>query len=190
MVRFTDAAAARIREAMAQAGGEFAGVRIRAHRLGRYTFRYQVQLVEASEILPDDVVVEAGPVRAVLDPRTAEWMEGATLDWVTVDGVSGFRIDNPAATPRWEDPVARKVQEVLDRRVAPGLAMHGGWVELDRVEGDTAYVVLGGGCQGCAGAAQTLALGVERILAGEVPEIRRVVDVTDHAAGTEPYLSR
>ena len=54
-------------------------------------------------------------------------------------------------------------------------------------EGDTAYVRLGGGCQGCGMAAMTLKRGVESAIRAAVPEIRQVVDVTDHAAGANPY---
>ncbi len=190
MITFTEAAAEKIREVMDQAGGECVGLRVRAFRLGRYTFRYQLHLVRADEVRDDDTTIRVGEVTAYVDPQSAEWMDGSTVDWVTIGGQSGFQITNPAAEPKWEDPVARKVQKVLDHRVIPALAQHGGWIELSRVEGDTAYVILGGGCQGCASANETLKLGVERILTEEVPEIRRVVDETDHAAGASPYLSR
>jgi Fe/S biogenesis protein NfuA len=33
----------------------------------------------------------------------------------------------------------------------------------------------------------TLKQGVEKILFEDVPEITKVMDVTDHAAGTNPY---
>jgi Fe/S biogenesis protein NfuA len=36
----------------------------------------------------------------------------------------------------------------------------------------------------------TLKDGIERIILDEVPEIRRVVDGTDHDAGSSPYYSR
>lgn len=53
---------------------------------------------------------------------------------------------------------------------------------------DTAYLRLGGGCQGCGMATVTLGQGIEVVITGAVPEIVRVVDVTDHAAGTKPYF--
>jgi Fe/S biogenesis protein NfuA len=34
----------------------------------------------------------------------------------------------------------------------------------------------------------TLGQGIEVVITGAVPEIVRVVDVTDHAAGTKPYF--
>ena len=65
--------------------------------------------------------------------------------------------------------------------------MHGGMARLAGVEGDTAYVRLGGGCQGCGMATVTLDQGIESAILAAVPEVKRVVDVTDHAAGESPY---
>jgi Fe/S biogenesis protein NfuA len=55
------------------------------------------------------------------------------------------------------------------------------------VEEDTAYVRLGGGCVGCGMATVTLSQGIEVAITDAVPEVMRVVDVTDHASGTNPY---
>ena len=49
-------------------------------------------------------------------------------------------------------------------------------------------VRLSGGCQGCAVAKVTLRQGIETALVRAVPEITRVVDVTDHQSGTNPYF--
>ena len=57
------------------------------------------------------------------------------------------------------------------------------------VDGDTAYLRMLGGCQGCGLAAATLRQGIERILKEAIPELGQVVDVTDHTAGTNPYYS-
>jgi len=48
-------------------------------------------------------------------------------------------------------------------------------------------VRLSGGCQGCGLATVTLSQGIEVALRDVVPEITSVVDVTDHASGTNPY---
>jgi Fe-S cluster biogenesis protein NfuA len=52
---------------------------------------------------------------------------------------------------------------------------------------DSAFLRLGGGCVGCGMVAVTLKQGVESAIRAGVPEITRVVDVTDHASGTNPY---
>ena len=52
----------------------------------------------------------------------------------------------------------------------------------------TAYLRLGGGCQGCGMASVTLNQGIEVAITEAVPEIDDVVDVTDHASGSNPYF--
>ena len=83
-----------------------------------------------------------------------------------------------------------KVQYLIDQQINPGVAAHAGSVELIDVRGDTVYLRLGGGCQGCGAADFTLRQGIESVIRREVPEIRRVLDITDHAAGTNPYYRR
>jgi Fe/S biogenesis protein NfuA len=56
------------------------------------------------------------------------------------------------------------------------------------VEDATAYLRLMGGCQGCGLAKVTLSQGIEVAIKDAVPEITEVVDVTDHASGTNPYF--
>ncbi len=188
MITFTDTARDKIHEIIDGAGEECVGLRMRAHKIGRYTFRYQLHLLKKEDLEEEDVAVDAGPFNAHLDPQSAEWMKGATVDFITADGGSGFKIDNPAAEPSWDDPVAAKVQKVIDEKLLPALGQHGGWLELVRVDGDTAYVQLGGGCQGCAGAQETVKQGIEMAITQDVPEIKRVVDETDHKAGGAPYM--
>jgi Fe/S biogenesis protein NfuA len=189
MISFTDAARTKVAEFIAGAGTECAGLRLRAMKVGKYTFRYQIFLARSEDVLPDDVKVEEQGFDVYLDPQTAEWMQGATLDFLTTDTGSGFSINNPASEPSWDDPLAQRVQQVIDREVLPALGSHGGWVELDRVDGDTAYVRLGGGCQGCSSASFTVSQGIEAVITREVPEIAHVVDATDHSEGQAPYYS-
>jgi Fe/S biogenesis protein NfuA len=187
MITVTETAQAKIGEFVADAGEECRGVRIRAAKVGKHTFRYQIHLVRDQDIEDADTRIDLDGFAMVIDPQTAEWMEDATVDFLTLESGEGFQIENPAATPTWDDPVAQKVQEVIDTKVLPVVGAHGGWVELDRVDGDTAYVHLGGGCQGCSSASFTLSQGIESVITTEVAEIEHVVDETDHGAGSQPF---
>jgi Fe-S cluster biogenesis protein NfuA len=86
--------------------------------------------------------------------------------------------------------VKEKVQYLIDQQINPGVAAHAGFVELIDVRDDTVYLRLGGGCQGCGAADFTLRQGIESVIRREVPEIRRVLDITDHAAGMSPYYRK
>lgn len=54
---------------------------------------------------------------------------------------------------------------------------------------DIAYVKFGGGCQGCSSADVTLKQGVVTMIKSAVPQIKDVLDITEHAAGANPYYS-
>lgn len=87
------------------------------------------------------------------------------------------------------EDVARAIGEVLENSINPALASHGGWVRLDRIEGQDVYVEMGGGCQGCASSRATMKFGIERAIKDAAPNVRNVIDATDHEAGTNPYYS-
>jgi len=89
--------------------------------------------------------------------------------------------------PGLETAEAQAIQELLETVVNPQVASHGGHISLVDVEGARAYIRMEGGCQGCGMANMTLKQGVETQIRQIVPSIREVLDVTDHAGGTNPY---
>lgn len=89
--------------------------------------------------------------------------------------------------PGLQTPEGQAIHQLLEERINPAIAMHGGHITLIDVEGERAYLRLEGGCQGCGMADVTLKQGVEGEIMRAVPSIREVLDVTDHAAGTNPY---
>ena len=78
---------------------------------------------------------------------------------------------------------------MLDTAINPAVAGHGGMVSLLDVKDNTVYLQMGGGCQGCGAADVTLRQGVERMIREEVPEVLEIIDLTDHAAGQNPYYT-
>jgi Fe/S biogenesis protein NfuA len=147
---------------------------------------------------PYDAVVRHRDLAIVIPERDFDKVRGATIDWLDDPfGAHGLRVDNPnTPSPAIGAPppadlsgdVAQRVIQVLDQQVNPTIAAHGGRAELVAVEQETAYLRLGGGCQGCAMATVTLSQGIEAAIIQAVPEITSVVDVTDHQTGTNPYF--
>ena len=82
-----------------------------------------------------------------------------------------------------------KVQALLDNSINPAVAGHGGYIELIDVKDNTVYIQMSGGCQGCGADDVTLKAGIERMIKEEIPEVREILDLTDHAAGQNPYYS-
>ncbi|MDP9243756.1 MAG: NifU family protein [Chloroflexota bacterium] len=147
--------------------------------------QYEIALEDPRDRTDADVAVDLGGLTIVVDPDSADQLAGSTIDLDQNITGGGLRVDNP--NEGWRDPLARAVQAVLDSKINPGVGGHGGMVSLIDVREGTAYMRFGGGCQGCAAVDVTLRAGVEAALREAVPEISAVVDVTDHAAGENPY---
>jgi Fe/S biogenesis protein NfuA len=148
-------------------------------------FRYEIALEDPRDRGPEDLALDLDGLMVVMDPMSAVDLDGATIDLDPAVTGGGLRIENP--NEGWQDPVARAVQEVLDRQINPGVGSHGGMVTLVDVKDGTAYMRFGGGCQGCAAVDVTLKQGVETAIRSSVPSISAIVDVTDHDAGVNPY---
>lgn len=148
-------------------------------------FRYEIALEDPRERADDDLIVDLDGLSVAVDPASAADLAGASIDLDPAVTGGGLRIDNP--NEGWQDPVARAVQEVIDRQINPGVGSHGGVVTLVDVKDGTAFLRFGGGCQGCSAVDVTLKQGVETAIRAAVPAIMAIVDATDHEAGANPY---
>ena len=72
------------------------------------------------------------------------------------------------------------VNVVMDEEVSPALASHGGGGTVAAVDSGVVFIELEGGCKGCPGARMTMKNGIETLLKERVPDVKEVVDVTDH----------
>ena len=152
---------------------------------GASGFQYDLQLVSQKDTPDDDVTCEVDGVVVSIAAKSAVHMDGATLDFKESLMGGGFHFDNP--NPMWADPVEKAVAEVIESKVNPAVASHGGTVSLIGIDEGQAVISFGGGCQGCGMADVTLKQGIEVMIMDEVEGITGVVDVTDHAAGTNPF---
>lgn len=100
----------------------------------------------------------------------------------------------PVLDPDYQDAIPTEaeirtqLQRVIDEEINPGIASHSGVITLNRVVGNTVYITMGGGCQGCAASAVTLRSGVEGSFRKAVPLLGAVLDETDHLSGVNPFF--
>lgn len=92
------------------------------------------------------------------------------------------------ALPSAEE-IRSRVETVLEDEINPAVASHGGMVRLVEVRNNDVFIMMAGGCQGCASANQTLKHGVEVAIRRAVPAVGAILDTTDHAAGRNPYYT-
>ncbi|MEO1063065.1 MAG: NifU family protein [Actinomycetota bacterium] len=158
-----------------------------------YTYDLAFEVIEERE--QSDLVVDAG-LPVIVPADDVEKLQGATLDLPSTAGQPGLVLRNPNR-PTLPEPeeleltgeLADDVRALLEQRINPAIAAHGGFAELVGVEGGDVYVRLGGGCQGCAMSRATVAAGIEQTLKEQLPAVTQVIDVTDHASGDNPYYS-
>lgn len=85
------------------------------------------------------------------------------------------------------EEIGPTIEKLFDAQINPALASHGGFARLVKVEERDVYLEMGGGCQGCAASQATLRHGIEAAIRQVVPQVREVIDITDHASGENPY---
>jgi Fe/S biogenesis protein NfuA len=185
MFTLSDAAKRKVRELMDAEEEKGLALRVAIHGRGPGGFQYDLRFVKEEDRGAEDVVIEADGFQVFIDPESAPNLKGASMDFVESVFESGFKIDNPNSI--WTDPKAIAIQEVIDTKINPAIAGHGGYVTLLDVKDDIAYIAMGGGCQGCGMANVTLKQGIEVMIREAVPDIRDIIDTTDHAGGTNPY---
>jgi Fe-S cluster biogenesis protein NfuA len=73
-----------------------------------------------------------------------------------------------------KDEIFKRIEEVLELKIRPAVAMDGGNISLRSFVDGVAEVELQGSCAGCPSSTITLKQGVERMLVHYVPEVKSV----------------
>lgn len=159
-------------------------------------FTYDIYFRTTADADIWDAVREDDGLSVVVPQASIDRLQGAVLDVSSGDG--GLVLVNPNLPPAppsggipdhvdLSDPLAQRVVTVLETLVNPSIAVHGGRADLVAVEDLAVFLRLSGGCQGCGMAKATLSEGIEVMLREAIPELTKVVDVTDHDRGANPY---
>jgi Fe/S biogenesis protein NfuA len=160
-------------------------------------FTYDLGFEPSADLAEGHVVytVGDGALTMAVPEDSIEQLNGAALDLPKTAGQSGLVIRNPNRP----DPLSGinveltgelpdKVATLLAEHINPGLAAHGGFAELVGVDDEqNVYVKMGGGCQGCSLSAATLQEGIRKAIVDNLPEVKEVIDATDHSAGENPF---
>ncbi len=157
-------------------------------------FRYDLSFDVVTKAAFTDEVRNHDGLRVIIPSKDLEHVRGAVLDY---DDQGGLVLRNPnkAAPLRPEglihdDELSAQIDGLVAAEVNPALAAHGGFVTYVGHDGDgTAYLTMGGGCHGCAMSKMTMLEGVQTMLVEQIPELHRVLDITDHTTGENPFYS-
>jgi Fe/S biogenesis protein NfuA len=187
MIEITENAEKVIKDLLQEETKSGLSLRMQIAGRGPGGFQYAVRFVPEEDQSADDEAIQFEGFKVLVDLETAPNIKGSTLDYKEDDFQRGFLIDNP--NPVWKDSDAQAVQELLDTKINPGLASHGGFVALLDYKDDTAYITFGGGCQGCGLVDVTLKDGVEVAIQEALPQVKKVIDTTDHTSGKNPFFN-
>ncbi|MFZ5482564.1 MAG: NifU family protein [Myxococcota bacterium] len=163
---------------------------------GTFEFRSAAQAADAP--LARRVFDIPGVVGVLVAPRFVTVNKLPDVEWPELvprikAAVRDFLDSGDMAVPetegssaRYEDPIERRVVELLDEFIRPAVAQDGGDVIYRGMEDGVVLVELIGSCHSCPSSTITLAAGVERMLLEEIPEVRGVRQV--NAGGYETQL--
>lgn len=174
-------------------------LRVEVTGVNGFEYAYDLAFEPLDAVRPEDMLAYHGELPVVIPSDDVDKLAGATLDLPSNPTQGGLVLRNPNSPSPLaghgsggelvlEGDTAEKVQQLLDQQINPAIAAHGGFAQLVAVEDDAVYLRLGGGCQGCGLAQVTLSQGIEQAILSAIPELTRVVDVTDHASGANPYF--
>jgi iron-sulfur cluster assembly accessory protein len=95
VITITDVAASKVSELIKQEGDDALALRVAVRPGGCSGFSYEMFF--DTDVAADDITTSYGDVRVVVDPSSAQLLDGATLDYK--DGLqgAGFSINNPNA---------------------------------------------------------------------------------------------
>ena len=95
VVQVTDAAREKIRQMLDQKGKEGTGIRIYVTGGGCAGLQYDMALDDSPR--EDDEIIADDGARVFVDSLSAQFLTGATIDYVESLQASGFKIENPNA---------------------------------------------------------------------------------------------
>jgi len=168
------------------------GVRIFVEKAGTPYAECCMAYCPAGEAQTDDHAIELDGFNVYLKGDSLPYLVDAEVDY-NKDRFGGqltFRAPK-SKVPQLGDSASLEEQifHVLQAEINPMLASHGGNVTLESMDNDNTVAVLkfGGGCQGCASVDLTLKEGIEKTLLERFPQLKKVVDVTDHSHTDNAY---
>lgn len=187
----TDEAQAYLADLLAKQNVEGIGIRIFITQPGTPYAETCIAYCKPGETQDDDIEMPLNGFTAHIEAASENYLEEALVDYAKdqMGGQLTIKAPNAKVPQIGEDsPLDAQVNYYLQAEINPGLASHGGQVSLVEItEENIAILQFGGGCQGCGMVDVTLKEGIEKSLMEKIPELKGVMDVTDHSIRDNAY---
>ncbi len=192
MFNITDEAQAYVAELFAQQGEEDLGLKVDIEKAGTPAAAVTFNFCYSKDLGKTYFKFGYEGFNAFIDESNFDYLKDSEVALKEEGSSKKLTITAPNAkgeAPKEDAPLAEKITYTIAAEVNPQLASHGGFVELVEITDEKDVVLnFGGGCQGCSSVKVTLKNGVEAQLKSIYPEIRNVLDVTDHSQKENAYM--
>ena len=173
--------------------GNRLGVRIEILADTPPEFTYDLTFAVLTKADITDQVDNHDGLRTIIPLKDVENLRGATLDFEA----GGLVLRNPnrpkplsLGTLTITGSLADEIRGIIEAEINPALDAHGGFVTfVGHDDEGRVFLTMGGGCHGCAMSRMTMLQGVQATILERVTGVTKVVDVTDHATGSNPYYA-
>ena len=192
MFTITDEAGIYVADLFAQQGEEDLGLKVDVEKAGTPAAAVTFNFCYAKDLSKAYTKFEYKGFMAFIDEVNFGFLKDSEVALKEEGASKKLTITAPNAKgekPKDDAPLEERIKYTIAAEVNPQLASHGGFVDLVEITQEMDVVLnFGGGCQGCSSVKVTLKDGVEMQLKSIYPEIRNILDVTDHTHTDNAYM--
>jgi Fe/S biogenesis protein NfuA len=192
MFEITDEAQVYVADLFAQQGEADLGLKVDIEKAGTPAAAVTFNFCYSKDLGKTYSEFEYKGFKAFIDEANFEYLKDSEVALKEEGSSKKLTITAPNAkgkAPEDGAPLEEKIKYTIAAEVNPQLASHGGFVDLVEITEDMNVILnFGGGCQGCSSVKVTLKNGVEAQLKSIYPEIKNILDVTDHTKKENAYM--
>jgi Fe/S biogenesis protein NfuA len=192
MFEITDEAQVYVADLFAQQGEADLGLKVDIEKAGTPAAAVTFNFCYSKDLGKTYSEFEYQGFKAFIDKANFEYLKDSEVALKEEGSSKKLTITAPNAkgkAPADDASLEEKIKYTISAEVNPQLASHGGFVDLVEITEDMDVILnFGGGCQGCSSVKVTLKNGVEAQLKSIYPEIKNILDVTDHTKKENAYM--
>lgn len=132
----------------------------------------------------DDIKVQTKYIDIYIENKSKNVLTNAVIDIKNEQ----LLIKAPNLFKQKDINIKEKIKNLFENEINVFLSQHGGFIQLvDILNNDTLIIKFHGGCQGCGMVGFTLNNFIERTIKKNFPQIKNILDVTQHEIKDQSY---